>query len=225
MKQIEDIFETKAEKPKKNNIQNPKVPIIIDTREKNSLIASNLIEKNANIKFEFLEIADYLIGETAIERKTFSDFISSMINKRLMEQLTEIKKYSSYFLIIEGFNYNYPENMENAIKGMILSVIVNYKIPIIFTKNEEDTANFLILLAKKQEKPKSEFSLRPSKSFKTLEEQKQFILEGFPGIGPSNAKKLLKEFHSIKNIINMDKEKLKLILGKKSEDFIRLIED
>ena len=223
MKSIENIFSERKIK-QKNRIINPKIPIIIDTREKNSLVISNLIEKKADVKFELLEIADYLIGDVAIERKTFSDFVSSIINKRLMKQLEEIKKYPSYFLLIEGFNYEYPENMENAVCGMFLSIILNYKIPIIFTKDEEDTAKFLILLAKKQEKPKTEFSLRPSRTFKTLNEQKQFILEGFPEIGPKNAKKLLKEFKTIKNIINADEKELEKIIGKKTEKFKKIID-
>jgi ERCC4-type nuclease len=222
MRNIENIFESKKIS-KKIKILNPKIQIIIDTREKNSLVASNLIGKGADIKFELLEVADYLIGNIAVERKSFSDFISSMINKRLMKQLEEIKKYPSCFLLIEGFDYKYPENMENAVSGMFLSIILNYKIPIIFTKDEEDTSKFLILLAKKQEKPKTEFSLRPSRTFRALDEQKQFIMEGFPGIGPKNAKKLLDEFKSIKGIINADRQKIEKIIGKKSCDFELII--
>lgn len=216
-----DIFSSK-EKQEEQVLKNP---IIIDTREKQSLIAANLIERHIPVKFETLEIADYLIGETAIERKTFSDFVSSMINKRLFQQLGEIKKYSSYFLIIEGFKYNYPEKMENPIKGLFLSIALNYKIPIIFSKNEEDTANLLILLAKRLEKPASEISLRPIKDAKTPTEKKQFILEGFPGIGPVTAKKLLEKFKSIKNIINAPEQDLKEILGRKFDEFQQILEE
>jgi len=99
MKEIFDIFSKEKEtaNPKSEN----QTEITIDTREKQSLIASYLIEKHQSIKFEKLDIADYLIGNTAIERKTFSDFISSMINKRLFQQLNEIKKYPKHILIIE----------------------------------------------------------------------------------------------------------------------------
>ena len=48
---------------------------------------------------------------------------------------------------------------------------------------------------------------------------KQFIIEGFPGIGPMNAKKLLERFKTIKEIVNASEEELKEILGKKSEVF------
>ena len=51
----------------------------------------------------------------------------------------------------------------------------------------------------------------------------QFILEGFPGIGPKTAKKLLKEFKSLKNLFNSPTEKLQEVIGKKGEIFISLI--
>ncbi len=289
MKQIENIFSTKT-KP------HHKLQIIVDIREKNSLVPSILSKLKANYKFEHLEIADYLIGDIAIERKAFSDFLSSMLNKRLIKQLTEIKKYPRYFLIIEGeqfapyklkrkmngancelerfaptlskskimrselgveragrknfgldnnskhqrhlgwasslgsdklnkksLNLNASlggitspkflenHNLQNPARGMILSIITDYEIPILFTQDEEDTANFLLLLAKKFEKPKQNISLRQSRSQLTKEEQKQFILEGFPGIGPTLAKQLIKKFKTLNNIFQASEEKLKQI--------------
>lgn len=217
-KVLENIF-SKSVKEKQKETSNPKIQIIIDTREKQSMIASILVQKKANIKFEHLHIADYLIGNIAIERKTISDFISSMINKRLFNQLNEIKKYPSYFLIIEGNRDSLNENFENPCRGMILSVITDFQVPIIFTANQEDTATFLILLAKRIEKSKQELSMRHMKKPNSLNEQKQFILEGFKNIGPKTSKKLLKEFKSIKNIINAPIEKLQEVIGRKAEGF------
>jgi ERCC4-type nuclease len=224
-KQIENIF-SKSKTEKEPICPNPKIPIIIDTREKQSLIAANLLEKKANIDFEKLEIGDYLIQDTIIERKTFSDFVGSIINKRLFDQLREIKKYPNYFLLIEGFYYDYDKfNVhENAIRGMLLSVAIDYQIPIIYTEDEEDTANFLILVAKRYERPRPEIGIRPSKTLKTLEEQKQFILEGFPGIGPAAAKNLLDKFPTLQNIFSSTQEELQGILDEnKMKKFLDLL--
>lgn len=216
-KEIENIFSRSQTISDQLKCPNPIIPIIIDTREKQSLITANLVEKKANIKFEKLEVGDYLIanGQVAIERKTIQDFISSTLNKRLPEQLTNLKKYPKQFLIIEGFYYNYSQDHsqihENAIRGMFISVAIDFQIPIIFTENEEDTARFLILTARKYEKQKSKTTIRPSKTFKSLEERKQFILEGFPGIGPTISKQLIKEFSSLQKIFNASTEQLKLI--------------
>ena len=215
-----NIFSDKKEETEE---QQNKTPIIIDTREKQSLVMANLIGKKANIKLELLGIADYLIADIAIERKAFSDFISSMINKRLVKQLSQIKKYPRYFLIIEGQRVCETANLDKATRGMILSIITNFQIPIIFTESEEDTANTLIQLAKQQDKPKQEQSIRHAPTLLTEEQQKQFITEGFPGVGPITAKKLIEKFGSIKNIINAPEEELKKILGSKYEKFKQLV--
>ncbi len=216
-----NIFTKKSNQEKQNK---PKTEIIIDNREKQSLVASYL-SKEANIKFEQLGIADYLIGDIAIERKSYSDFIHSMINKRLISQLIEIKKYPSCFLIIEGRELKESENLENASRGMILSAILKFQIPIIFSKNEQDTAKFILLLAKKIDKPEQEPALRYMPSSMSKEEQKQFILEGFPDIGPKTAKKLLEKFKTIKNIINAPEEELKEILTFRYEKFKKVLEE
>ena len=227
MKPLENIF-SQTKTRKEPSCPNPKIPIIVDTREKQSLITANLIEKKANIKHEKLDIGDYLVEDTIIERKTFSDFVGSMLNKRLSEQLSNIKKYPKYFLIIEGFYYHYNEfNVhENAIRGMLLSIATDFKIPIIYTENEKDTANFLILVAKRYEKPKTQNALRQTKTLKTIGEQKQFILEGFPGIGPTTAKTLLEKFKTLKKIFNTTEkelDKIEMFDKNKIEKFLNLL--
>jgi len=218
------IFENIFSKPKKRTfkiIDRPK--ILVDNREKNSLVISELMHLGLEIEFQQLKVADFISKGVAIERKTINDFISSMLNKRLFKQLEEIKQYPKYFLIIEGIEEQelYNDSSErvnaNAIRGMILSIILNYQVPIIFTKDEKDTAQFINVLARKQ--TKKHFSLNPKKKSLNKEEQKQFILEGFPGIGPATAKKLLKEFESIKGIINTPLEKLQEAIGKKADIF------
>lgn len=227
MKLIADIF-SKSKTKKGSLCPNPKTKIIVDTREKQSLISANLLSKKANIKYEKLDIGDYLIEDTIIERKTFSDFVNSMINKRLIKQLLNLKKYSKYFLIIEGFDYKYNKfNVhDNAIKGMFLSIAMDFQIPIIFTKDEEDTVDFLILTAKRYEKQKTQNSIRQSITHGTPEEQRQFILEGFPGIGPIVAKNLLTKFKTLKKIFNATENQLKKIKkfnDKKIKKFLSLL--
>ncbi|MEK6843964.1 MAG: ERCC4 domain-containing protein [Nanoarchaeota archaeon] len=211
-----NIFSKKPIKEKKTK------RIIVDNREKNSLVVSELISQGNKIEFKQLEIADYIIGEIAIERKTISDFISSMLNKRLFIQLKNLQQYEKSLLIIENYQEMDLRNTnlnENTIRGLILSISLEYKIPIIFTKNEKDTALYLSLIAKKE---KSDTSLR-AKQQMTDSERLKFILEGFPGIGPKTAKKLLKNYKTLKQVINAKEEELSSFIGKKAEKFLELI--
>lgn len=217
------MFENIFEKSKKQiRAEQEKLKITADHREKNSLVISELMSLGIEVEMKHLPVADFLIGEIAIERKTISDFLNSMINKRLARQLEELKQYPKQLLVIEGIDehelYNDTSGINpNAIRGFLLSILLNFQVPIIFTKNYEDTAKFLIVLAKKQ--PANHLSLRAKKKSLNKKEQMQYILEGFPGIGPATAKKLLKKYKTIKKIINSSQEELKQLIGKKAEIF------
>ena len=210
--------------------------IIADKREKNSLVIAELNEEGISVEMKQLEVADYLISkDIAVERKTVNDFITSMLNKRLFKQLSDLKEnYSKPLLIIEGIEEQdiyksdrHPKLHPNAIRGMILSILLEFSIPVIFTKDYIDTAQFLILLAKRQEKPAREISLKAKRRAFSLAEQQQFIIESLPGIGPILAKELLKKFRTVKGVINANKaelQKVKKINKKKADNIKRLLE-
>lgn len=208
--------------------------IIIDQRERNSQVISELISLNADIEVKHLSLADYIINdEIAIERKTVNDFVGSMINKRMLNQLSDLKKnYAKPLLLLEGiaeddiYKPSQHQNInENAIRGMILSISLDFGIPIIFTKDSRDTAKYLDLLAKRQDKPEKETSLVAKRKVFSLAEQQQIIIEGFPGVGPNLAKNVLKHFGSIKRALNADIKELTQVekIGKKKAETIKRI--
>jgi ERCC4-type nuclease len=209
---------------RKKASEKPQPKITIDHREKNSLVVSELKKLGFQIEFKLLPVADYLINSIAIERKTLSDFKSSIINKRLPQQLLELKQYPQHFLILEGLDTEDPYSgslHENAFRGFLLSTITEFQTPLIFTLNEKDTAKYLYVLAKKPSK--QEHTIRVSKIYLTTKEQLQFILEGFPNIGPVAAKKLLKKFKTLNTLFSSSLEDLQEILGKKAENFFKLL--
>ena len=218
-----DIFSKKKISEKKPEAR-PK--IIIDIREKNSLMASEIASLNMEIEFTTLKVGDYIVNDVVIERKTISDFIGSMLSKRLSNQLEELQQYEKRLLIIEGFGekflYSDEEHGEfggvhpNAIRGFLLSILLKYKVPIVYTKNENDTARFILTLSKKKEK---EASLNVNKKSLSKKERMQFILEGFPGIGPKTAKKLLENFKTLKEVFNAPQEEIEKLIGKKADIF------
>ena len=219
MKELEDIFSKKKIKEELP----PETEIIIDTREKNSMIHANLIELKANIKKEKLEIGDYQINNIVLERKTLNDFLNSLYSKRLFEQISNLKQYEKKAIILEGDLRDAPEEKINSIKGLLLSIKLNSQIPILNTINEKDTARLLLDIAKQQDK-KTKVSIRQSRIEKTIEEQKQFILEGFPEIGPTKARRLIKEHQSLKKIFNLkEKELLEIIDEIATKKFLKLL--
>ena len=64
------------------------------------------------------------------------------------------------------------------------------------------------------------------KKARNMEEQQQFIIESFPGIGPKLAKQLLKENKTVKNIINLredDIQKIKKLNKKRAKLIYKII--
>lgn len=223
MGQIFDIFSRVREKKKKS----PRV--LMDYREKNSLVYSQLIELGIDVEVRELKVADYIVNNIAIERKTVSDFISSMLSKRLTNQLDSLQQYKNRLLIIEGIDEHelYAREVPdkgihpNAIRGFLLSIILDHKTPIMFTRDAEDTARFISVLTKR--KP-HEASLNVSKKGLNRKERMQFILESFPSIGPKTAKKLLTHFKTLRALFESSFEEIEELIGKKAEAF-RIIDD
>jgi len=224
MSKITEIFTPKREKKKKEK------KIIIDHREKSSLVPSYLERQGFEIEYKQLNVADYIVKDVAIERKTTQDFIGSMLNQRLRKQIKELQQYDNRLLIIEGIEENelYSENEinrlnPNSVRGFLLSITLKHRVPIIYTKNEEDTAKYIEVLNKKQTSAQSQ-SWQAQKMNLSPTEQLQFIIESFPGIGPKTSKKLLEKFGTIQNIILAPTESLQEILGKKAETVREIIE-
>ena len=113
----------------------------------------------------------------------------------------------------------------NAIFGSLVSIMIDYGIPIFTTKNDIETANILSLAAKReQKKDKKTVSLRGEKTAMSIKEQQQFILEGLPNISSILANRLLSHFKSIKDIFNATEEELQEVNGIGKNIAIKIIE-
>ena len=218
-----DIFSKKADEKtleNRSSVKKSKEIIEVDFREKNSLVPSDLIKQGFSVEFKELKVADYITKGIAVERKSASDFFASVFDKRIFSQLDELAQYEKKLLIIEGNLQKENRMHENALKGILLTITLRYKTPILFSKDEEETAKYLKIIA---EKNKKESSINAMKKNLSPEEELIFILESFPGIGPSKAKKLLEKFGTLKKIVNSSENKLKNILGKNSGGFKEIV--
>jgi len=185
--------------------------ILIDHRERNIEIIKEFEKDKIPFEITSLYNADFVISNIGIERKTKYDFLTSIIDKRLILQLKGLKEYfDKQLLILEGQEniYSIRDFHPNSIRGMISSIIMDYQIPIIYTENPRDTASFLKVIHSRFEKERVETSLINKKSFFDTSKQQEFIIQSLPGIGPNLSKALLKEFKTIKSVINADEEDL-----------------
>jgi Fanconi anemia group M protein len=208
-----DIFKKSKEKEK------VKTNIVIDFREKNSLVPSELINQDCSVDFKQLEIGDYLSGKYVIERKTIPDLQSSLISKRIFSQIDNLKSQKNPILIIEG-KQDWKLN-KKAFYGIILFIIKS-NIFIIFSDNPKETANYIKLFS--IENKQKDFSFRFNKKTDSKKEIAEYVLQGFPGIGPSTSKKLLNKFGSLRKIFLASQQELENVLGKKYLDFKKVLD-
>lgn len=190
------------------------IVIFADTREQASKIIKELTKKEAKIIVKQLDVGDFIVSnEIVIERKTIEDFLTSITDGRLFNQLINMSNnYEKPVLLLEGNIdeiYTLREIHKNAIMGIISSIATTYRIPIINTKDIYESADYIYHIAKReQEKNEKPIKIRIGKKGLTPEEQQQYILEGFPMIGPQMAKTLLNKFGTIKNIMNTTEKEL-----------------
>jgi Fanconi anemia group M protein len=195
-----------------------KINIVVDNREYRSRVVRELTRKNnIHILPRQLDIGDYVLSSRlGVERKTDKDFLFSLLDGKLFRQMMQLRSaYSRPILILEGEGLFTTRNINyNAIVGSLASVIVDFGIPIITTKDALETADLLFGMAKReQRKNKKEIIVRGNKRLMPLREKQQFIVEGLPNVSAVLAKRLLTHFKSIKNIANATEDELCEVSG------------
>ena len=193
------------------------IKIIVDHREYRSPVARNLTIKDAFVESQQLNTGDYVLStRIGVERKTVDDFLQSLIDGKLFEQISRLRDaYPRPILIIEGEGLLTKRNIShNAIFGSIVSITVDFGVPIITTKNPMETADLLYIMAKREQREeKRPIAVRGEKTPMSLREKQQFIVEGLPNVSAVLAKRLLERFGSIKDIVNASEEELREVAG------------
>ncbi len=209
--EMDEITDTKKIKEKTKD----EIKIFIDQRELRSLVARNLFDRGIEVSPKHLEVGDYIIGNRiGIERKVAPDFSASLIDNRLFSQVKRLKDaYPSPLIIIEGEGLFSRDIDQKAIYGAIASIIADFGISIITTRDAKETADLLIAMAIREQKERREIKLRGKKVAMSLDDQRRFIVEGLPNVSAVLAKRLLEHFESIKRIANASMEKLMEVKG------------
>jgi len=208
-----------------------KIKIYADYREKGSGVIRELVELGININMEKLENADYILSSrVGVELKKIPDFVDSIIDGRLLQQVKNIKEnFERPVVLIEGIEdiYSMRNVYPNSIRGMLATIAIDFGVPFIYSKNPKETASILSIIAKReQDAGFREISQHSGKPL-TLKEKQEYIVSSFPGVGPILAKPLLKKFKTIKKIVNAKAEKLQRVekIGpKKAADIKEVME-
>ncbi|MBI4021134.1 MAG: hypothetical protein HY369_02740 [Candidatus Aenigmarchaeota archaeon] len=187
--------------------------IIVDHRERDVLASLDAV-----IEQKQLPVGDFVLSDrVGVERKSVQDFLQSIIDQRIFGQMeTLAATFERPLLIVEGppaglFNGGIHAN---AVRGVLASIAIDYKIPIIWTQSTQETARQLEWIARREQLlEKGPPQVRGGRKPQTVAQMQEFLLAGLPGISGTRAKKLLAEFRTPERIFRATEKRLLKVDG------------
>lgn len=220
--------------------------IIVDSREPKEI---KDMFKNMGMEYEVkqLEIADYIVKydgvAVAVERKTIYDYISSIEDGRLKNQLFNMSyAYELSYLVVVGYismglmETNFKR--EAYISSLVSSSLKRSptgkggQVVTVNVENDYDFALFIKSLDKFITEKKFDRIPAPPRPMKTHENIAQVgMMMAVPLVGEERARDLIKYFGSVQAVCNADIKELMKVpgVGKKTAEkiykFVRNIKD
>ena len=180
--------------------------IVADEREKPSGVPDELRSLGATVDYRVLDVADYLVGPYAVERKSARDFVSSLYSGRLFDQAHRLgQAYQTVLLVVEGDLWQSSKGVRNprSLWGALISAVLDFGLNAFFTPDAKQTAQFLVTLGKGGRHRRGSESppiiVRKPRS-QELKRVQLSVLSSLPGIGPRMAEQLLSHFGSLRKV-------------------------
>ncbi|RLJ03514.1 MAG: hypothetical protein DRP11_00540 [Candidatus Aenigmatarchaeota archaeon] len=212
--------------------------IVVDTREasKNPDIVRRLKNEVEDVEIKKLPVGDYLVvgsrKAVLVERKTSLDFVHSVSSRRMVDQLILLSRVTDVepriliegsLALIEKFSRWSPE----GVMGSVISVVEDWKIPVIFVPSKRWTVIYLAKLHRNLGKIKKKIHpIRVQPKVYKLHEKIRACIEGIPGIGPNLAHEILLHFGSIRRLSEASPDEISQVKGvgrKRAEEIHRVL--
>jgi len=205
--------------------------IFVDPRETRSGIAKFLAKAGVDLKLQNLGVGDYIVSDrVCIERKSTTDFLDSLVNKRrnLFEQIHRLKtEYEKPLLIIEGESIYGQRNVHpNVVRAVMATIAIDYSVPVLQTRDVADTASLIYVIAKREQMPaKNEPNPHGKKPSASLQEQQEYFISALSNIGIMTTRNLLRRFKTVERIMTATKEELMEVenVGEKTAEHIKTV--
>ena len=181
--------------------------IIADEREKPSGVPEAVRSLGASVEYRLLDIADYVVGTYAVERKSVRDFVSSLYSGRLFDQAHRLgQAYETIFLIVEGDLWEELGRARNprSLWGALISSVLDFGLNTFFAPDEKQTAQFLVTLGRGGRHRRGSggppLIVRKPRT-PDLKRVQISVLSSLPGVGPRMAEQLLGHFGSLRKVL------------------------
>lgn len=172
--------------------------MLVDHRERNSVIPSALVAAGLDVQLSDLPVGDYVLGHhLAVERKGPTDLGASIRDGRLFDQAVRLQAaFPQAVLLLEGE----PRIAEDAWRGAVCRLVED-GFTVLHSLDADDSAAWLVRLAKRARRIAPTVRTEgPRRSPRHPSAQAETMLSVVPGISPTMARSLLSAYGSLSAI-------------------------
>jgi DNA excision repair protein ERCC-4 len=192
--------------------------VVADERERASGVPERLSKLDVRVYFSRLAVADYVVNpEIAAERKSISDFVSSVYDGRLFAQASALaSSYRKPYIIVEGDVTKVGGMVKNLASyyGAIAAVTLAYDLRLMHTANADETALAIASLVKNSRaRPIPPGLMQPPPKSKDEAQQQLYFVSSLPGVGMKLAKRMLGRYGTPRRVISLTEAQLSMIPG------------
>ncbi len=196
------------------------IHIRIDTQEQRCGIPA-LLAAMPQVQLEVtpLHMGDYDVGgapRRVFERKTGSDFLSSLAQGRLFAQLTALRKSRfAPILLLEGdpLRVDHSQMRPESIRGALTYITAILHVPILPSSGPADSAHLVYAAAKQCQVGHASPGPAAGRRGASLPEKQMQIVLALPGIGPITARAVCARFRSLHDLLSADAAQLATVPG------------
>jgi len=189
----------------------------VDFSERNAAVLRLAREcEHFDVQMVHLPIGDYFIdGGVVVERKTYVDFATSLVDGRLFLQAAALAQSPHRpVVLLEGPKpLRMPDVHPHALKGAIVSLAVMWRLPVLHARDPEDALRILRFLAQQVGDSEQRVLRRYDRKPKRVASRRLYVLQGLSGVGPSLAQRLLIKFGSVERVMTADEQSLMQVRG------------
>jgi ERCC4-type nuclease len=196
------------------------IHIRIDSQEQRSGIPALLAAMpQVHIELTPLRVGDYDVGGypcRVLERKTASDFLSSLAQGRLFAQLAELRRNRfEPVLLLEGdpLRVSHSQMRKESIRGALAYIAAAMRVPILPSSGPAESAHLVYAAAKQCQVRHAARGPASGRRRASLPEQQMQIVLSLPGVGPATARAVCERFRSLHDLLSADAATLATVPG------------
>lgn len=194
------------------------IRIEVDDRESAGAVLLVLREcADFQVSVTRLTLGDYQVdGRFVFERKTLTDLVAAIKDGRLFRQALQLSSATLQpAIILEGTGREIAGSgmRREAVRGALVTLAIFCGIPLLRTRTPEETARTMLFVARQGRTFASGAVPRHGHRPCRKRARQLYIFQGFPGIGPERAHRLLERFGNVEAITGATAENLRSVKG------------